>query len=267
MRKIEFIAPVESMRGNLGSKQNLVYAPNNNRAFDSIEGQVNPALNYESRLIGAKGKRNYFCVKTKSSVHLTQNSKAAMADFGGLGAVYAAIVRDKSSEIYIKINSIYQKGVEEGQIIVSFRKYVSRYIAYMLKDKLGEYTFTDGVNSISIGNPWVIDLSMENPAPKISVHSDILLKFWMELALERSGDDYYLPIVFYLDILTGVAFDGDTFGDMINMNNNILNLTIDNDGYVRSGNSYVIDDSGNYVGSSSDVYPNGKYTTTNVAPE
>lgn len=266
MRRIEFIAPVESMRGNLGTRQNLVYAPNNNRAFDSIEGQVNPALNYESRLIGAKGKRNYFCVKTKSSVHLTQKSKAAMADFGGVGAVYAAIVRDKASLTYIKINGIYQKGVDEGHIHMSFRKYLSRYIGYMLKNKLLDYTFTDGIISVGIGNPWVSD--NRNPgAAKVDVGDEILVKFWLNLAVRYTSTGTQLnPIIFKIDNNVGLSFNGMDFESVTDDFYNILDLTTDGDGYVKYGDLFVLDVNGNYMAEGWPVTPNGQYHTTNVAP-
>lgn len=250
MKRIEFIAPVESMRGNLGSKQNLVYAPNNNRAFDSIEGQKNPALNYESRFIGAKGKRNYFCVKTKSSVNLTQNSKTAMADFGGIGAVYAAIVRDKSSMTYIKINGIYQKGVDEGHIHMSFRKYLSRYIGYMLKNKLDHYTFTDGVISASIDNPWVKKGVINIPVP-----SSIVIKFWNQLASN--------PMVFYVNGQKGLAHVGDKWGDVINGGYNVLNLSLESpdSNYVMYNGKYVKDDEGDDVDAQFAIITNGIYHT------
>ena len=53
MKRIEFIAPVESMRGNLSGNQSLEYALNNNPAYDAPDG-VQYARNYQPRLAPIK---------------------------------------------------------------------------------------------------------------------------------------------------------------------------------------------------------------------
>lgn len=213
MKRIEFIAPVESMRGNLGSKQALVYAPNNNRAFDSIEGQLNPALNYEPRLIGAKGKRNYFCVKTKSSNHLTTLAKTTMANLGGVGAVYGAIVRDKSQMLFINAQACYHDAQIEGYE-GSFRKYMYGFIKPALDNKV--VIIVESTNHyVEITNPWTDRGVWELP---ISVN--VVAKFWLQLA--------DLACVAYVDGLNGqiIFHDGDSFDNMPGCSYNIMNIEI-----------------------------------------
>lgn len=176
MKRIEFIAPVESMRGNLGEKQTLVYAPNNNRAYDSIMDKVNPALNYEPRLIASKGRRNYFSVKTKSSVHLTQKAKTAMSLLGGVGAIYAALVSDKTAAVYVDTYACYQDAVDGGYT-GTFRKWLYGRINYALKNKLAAIEITTRLHSSVINNPWIIGGSgaeLDVPYPVIVKFFDIL---------------------------------------------------------------------------------------------
>lgn len=40
MKRIEFIAPVEAMRGNLSGKQDLLYVENDNKAYEGPVGQT-----------------------------------------------------------------------------------------------------------------------------------------------------------------------------------------------------------------------------------
>lgn len=211
MKRIEFIAPVESMRGNLGEKQNLFYNPNNNRAYDSIMGEVNPALNYEPRLIASKGHRNYFSVKTKSSVHLTQKSKTAMSLLGGVGAIYAALVKDKTAAVYINTYACYQDAVDGGYT-GTLRKWLHGHISYALKNKLATIDITTHEHSASIDNPWV-----KRSAGNITISVEILVKFW-----EQFADN---AIVFTIDGSKGIAHSGDSFNAVIGSHYNNLNLS------------------------------------------
>lgn len=211
MKRIEFIAPVESMRGNLGSKQALVYAPNNNRAFDSIEGQLNPALNYEPRLIGAKGKRNYFCVKTKSSNHLTTLSKTTMANLGGVGAVYGAVVRDKSQMVYINAQACYHDAQADGYE-GTFRKYMYGFIKPALDNK--EVIIIESTNHyVEITNPWT-DTGEYN----IPIQINVVAKFWMQLA-----DDACIAYVSGLDGQI-IFHEGEAFGDILGSSYNVMHI-------------------------------------------
>lgn len=260
MKRIEFIAPVESMRGNLGSKQALVYAPNNNRAFDSIEGQLNPALNYEPRLIGAKGKRNYFCVKTKSSNHLTTLAKTTMANLGGVGAVYGAIVRDKSQMVYINAQACYHDVQVEGYE-GTFRKYMYGFIKTALDNKSATIDITTTNHEVHINNPWIIGGS----AFVLDISQDIIIKFWNQFA--NNGVTYTID-----GVVRGVGWSNLTFGSFSNSlykKYNFLNLELYFPGrpprFVRYGKLYLLNKDGQYVNEGAFPY-NGNYTLTEVAP-
>lgn len=233
MKRIEFIAPVESMRGNLGEKQNLFYNPNNNRAYDSIMGEVNPALNYEPRLIASKGRRNYFSVKTKSSVHLTQKAKTAMSLLGGVGAIYAALVSDKTAAVYVDTYACYQDAVDGGYT-GTLRKWLYGRINYALKNKLANIEITTRQHEAIIHNPWV-----KSGALNIHIDNSILVKFWEQFAIN--------PVTFTVNGQKGIAHSNETFNDIVESNHNNLGLSIaivDDAEMVKQGVMYV-------------VYPNG----------
>lgn len=255
MKRIEFIAPVESMRGNLGTKQELVYNPNRNRAFDSIRGQLNPALNYDPRLIGCRRSscgRNYFCVKTKSSVNLTERAVSNMAVMGGTCAIYAAMVN--VSSIKNNMDFIYDIYKHGGGFRV-FRAYWMGYIRDMLINKQAAVTVRQGLAVLIIENPWVYtgdDFGFH-------VSNDILVKFWSELGVDG--------IFFKVNGSVGIAQAGDTFQDVIDGSINILGLSADSNGYVMLGEYYLLNDSGMHLNEADDVIADYNYQTTNEAPE
>lgn len=91
MRKIEFIAPVEAMRGNMSGSQVLRYAENMNPAWDAPEG-LQTAKNYTPRYIGARRAKDgavYFSVKRKASVMVNEESKRRQAALGCVAATVA----------------------------------------------------------------------------------------------------------------------------------------------------------------------------------
>ena len=90
-KRIEFIAPVDSMRGNLSGSQDLVYAANDNKAYESPANQVNYAKNYRPSYVGAKRASDglkFFGVKTKTATHTTQAAMTAMALMGATGVLF-----------------------------------------------------------------------------------------------------------------------------------------------------------------------------------
>lgn len=225
MKRIEFIAPVESMRGNLSGAQKLEYPTDNQGAYDSVLGNVNYAKNYGARFIGAKVARTgkkYFSVRTKSANHLTAKSKKAMALMGGTGAIVGYILGHKSSTLYTSLLAMYNKIVELGDNR-TFRKYLSDHVRDGLVRKLATIVVSGPLSPVSIDNPW----NTEAETPNVQVSNAILVKFWSELA-----DD---AISFKVNDLKGVAWSGDTFNDVIGSNHNVLGLTA----VEESGTSYV----------------------------
>lgn len=259
MKRIEFIAPVEAMRGNLSGAQNLKYPTQNNKAFESPEGSVNYARNYSTRFIGAKRASDglkYFAVKTKTATHITSSSLMAMALLGGAGAMYAALVRDKSSAIY---NNIYAQWIELNNIgnTKSFRRFVMDIFRQMLATKSSTITISGPRGPITINNPWVADTQTTS----MQVSNSILAKFWVQLSVNG--------ITFEVNSLKGIAEVGETFDQLINDDRkNILGLAQNNVGptaYVTFNERYLKYGEG-YITSEDTIIANAKYTTTDIQP-
>ena len=178
MKRIEFIAPVEAMRGNLSGAQDLRYAENDNKAYEGPVGSVNYARNYSPRFIGAKVAKNgrkYFTVRTKSANHLTAKAKHAMALLGGTGALVGAILHTKSSDVY---QGIYAQWVALQALgsKKTLRQYMSDTIRLGLEAKQKSITFAGPNAPITIGNPWMSEVT-----PGAQVTTDVLVKFATEL--------------------------------------------------------------------------------------
>lgn len=263
MKRIEFIAPVKSMRGNFGSKQALVYAPNNNRAYDSYDDQLNPALNYEPRLIGAKSKRNYFCVKTKSSVRLTSSAKTTMSLLGALGAMYGGLVRDKMSNVYINAKGVYDDFVAAGYS-GTFRKFLSEPIMDALRNKDMLIVLDSANHHVEITNPWVAVLTTD-PAWNVAVPYDIYAKFFNMLG---NGGVFYIdnvPSCYGSNARAWMNYAAN--GLLRRIVNPELWITISANGKVMNAGRYVIDEITGIYQSPGTLISNGqRFITTDVAP-
>lgn len=209
MKRIEFIAPVEAMRGNLSGAQKLQYPTDNQGAYEGPAGAVNYARNYSPRFIGAKiaksGKK-YFAVKTKTANHLTVKSKKAMAIMGGTGALIALILRDKTAERYTNLYGAWVAAQEKGDTR-SFRKFLDEAIRPMLASRLESKRVQVGSYGETIYNPWI-----NNTASGYQLPVTIILKFWSELGPEGS----FLINVTLPDGGTAIApwVSGQTFAAM-----------------------------------------------------
>lgn len=259
MKRIEFIAPVEAMRGNLSGAQNLKYPTQNNKAFESPEGSVNYARNYSTRFIGAKRASDglkYFAAKTKTATHITARSLMAMALLGGAGAMYAALVRDKTSDIYA---SIYAQWVELQNYgsTKTFRRYVMDNFRQMLAAKATNATFAGPRGSITVNNPWVA----EEQTVGVQVSQSILVKFWAQLAING--------ITFEVAGMKGIAYQGGTFTDLAGEDPKnsftVVQETIGPNPYVTIGGQFIKYGS-DYVLITDTVVANGKYTLSDIRP-
>ena len=189
MKLIEFIAPVEAMRGNLSGTQKLQYPTDNQGAYEGPVGSVNYARNYSPRFIGAKiaksGKK-YFAVKTKSANHLTAKGKHAMAVMGGTGALIGLILRDKTQERYQNLYNAWLKAVEMGDSR-TFRKFLDDNIRPMIENRQASVRVQVGAFGETIYNPWI------GSGTTYTLPNKIVLKFWSELG-PVGAITYELPL-------------------------------------------------------------------------
>lgn len=249
MNRIEFIAPVEAMRGNLSGNQDLVYPTENNKAYESPVGSVNYARNYAARFIGAKIAKSglkYFAVRTKSATHLTSAAKHAMALLGGAGAIYAAIVNNPTKKAAVM--AVWEKGRELGDT-KSFRAYVMEQIRWQLELHATTINFVRASTVASVDNPW----GKFTGNLDITISEQVRIKFWTELVLGG--------IVYYIDGSNGIGFAGaETWNSQVSSNYNYLQLTVSGDFVLYGGKKFK--DSENNTQQSDDApVANEKYIT------
>lgn len=160
------------MRGNLSGRQNLTY-DGSPSAYDTPVGEVTGADNYNPRVI-AKVMREpyanrlyYFQVRTRSTVNMTATMHHNMALMGGSGALFAALLRQKTSNIYKDCMRVCPKRV-------SLRAFLLPLLRAGLAAKNASITIDTGV---VIVNPWV-----SSDTPNVPVPQTILDKFASELS-------------------------------------------------------------------------------------
>lgn len=238
MKRIEFIAPVEAMRGNLSGNQVLEYPENNNPAFFAPSGK-HYATNYQPRFIGAKiasSGLKYFAVKTKSAINKTAASTLSMAVLGAAGAMYAAIIADKTSELYQKLYTIWSHGVTKDGRDLSFREMVMSSLTYMLRNK-EPYWEEVAIPPFYIKNPFVTgETPSQGAVYEVTISNDVLVKFWNVLANK--------PITFTVAGRMGVAHQDESFSQLIESNHNVLGLDIEDisqESYVKFGDQGIAD--------------------------
>ena len=159
------------MRGNLSGRQSLEYTEQGGAAYDAPDGEKTSAANYEPRLVAMhtelpNRRRNYFQVRTKTSVNMTSPMRKSLAGMGGAGAIYAALVNDRSSLIYSQCAAAKPRGV-------TMRQFVLPSVMATLSDKASRATIAEGVY---IDNPWRV------ASPNVPVSAAIISKFASVLA-------------------------------------------------------------------------------------
>lgn len=233
MKRIEFISPVEAMRGNLSGKQDLVYAENDNKAYEAPANQRNYARNYSPRFIGAKRSsdgRMYFAVKTKTATTITAASKRAMAVLGGVGAITAAILRRETYKAACKAQMDVEN--EQGYGWKSLRQFLDAKIRPELTAKSADIVIAPVGGTFR--NPWVDG----GTGIVLTIPMNTLTRLWSELANN--------PISYKVSSLKGVAHEGETFSELVASNHNSLDLHVvasgDDQGCVKRGELFVVYD-------------------------
>ena len=180
MRKIEFIAPVAAMRGNLSGKQSLVYAENDNPAFDAPEGRQY-ARNYGPRFIGAKRSsdgKTYFAVKTKSAVKVSPMFRKQTALLAASSEIANICMHNLS--LIQGLTDRYKQTAPEGW---SFKRWLMSIIRTGLKDKRHFAFSGTSLAALFVGNPYI---GTPIPASGTDISSQysqrLLAKFWPELS-------------------------------------------------------------------------------------
>lgn len=238
-RKLRLIAPFDSASGNLSGAQKLLYAKNNNPSWDAPIGK-NVARNYKTRYVGvyrAATGSNTFAVRTKNIANNSEKMRRYQALFGGSAACYVAASQDLMT--ITKLQSAYQRA-RESRPSLTFRKWLTEFLYYMLDEKLSSIAISTPLGSVSIKNPWIEGGS---GTTNLDISGDILVKFWMYLA-----DN---PVVFTVTLPDGTVKKGvshgvsETFEHIIASRYNVLDLSSETTtANLLMGELYVVFDEG-----------------------
>lgn len=224
MKRIEFIAPVEALRGNMSGKQTLVYALNNNPAYDAPEG-LQYARNYKPRYIGfrrAKDGAVYFGVKRKSATKVDAASKITMA---ALGTIQDLKKTFKDEDITITVGGIpgtywsyillaYQTGVTDGEIDpnISADKWIDGLLVDMMRYR------QDDISLYIRRTPQSQRVSFDIPNPYTTPNLTTLpIAQRNFIKFNPSLSTYINPPVIYINGMPVVyqGVDSETWADML----------------------------------------------------
>lgn len=257
MKVISFIQPVESMRGSFGNKQDLRYAENDNKAFESPDGKVNFARNYQPTFIGAKVARTglkYFAVKTKSAIKNTAAWRLLAALMGAMSAIYGWVL--KQTAIFDQLMAQYTLAVQAGYD-GTFHKWVGAGIRASLAAKAATITVVGPTETVTLGNN-----PFSNAANAITISSKNLSKFWT--ALTPGG------VSFYIDDKQAIMLQEGGLQQVLNTARiNILGLDAQEAGsgvYIKIGDKYIVDANGVYLQMSRKPNQGERFYTVETAP-
>lgn len=175
VKRIAYIAPIDYIRGSLSGPQELKY--NGGNAYDLTAGQRVAADTYIPRLVAklyhahTAGEFRAFQIRTRNTVNMTASNKLSLAVMGGAGAIYAALLTNKSAQIYSECISAWHAANVTG---LEFRGYMMPKIMQGLRNKVANIVITEGVEIV---NPWI-----SSSSPNVPVSSAILDKFSSQLS-------------------------------------------------------------------------------------
>lgn len=171
VKRIEYIAPIDFIRGNISGRQDLKYSGGDAYALPA-NSRVS-ADTYQPRMIARVMRRRthnikYFQVRTRTTVNMTAAARLNMALMGATGAIIGALLSDKTSAIYKSCFALAPKHM-------TLRAFLSPIIRNGLAAKSPSFVIGSGVEIV---NPWVSDAE-----PNVPVTAAILEKFKSELSL------------------------------------------------------------------------------------
>lgn len=169
---IEFLAPVEAMRGDLSGGNKLLYGQNGQQsAFDA----PGAAKNYSKKYIGNRStilgrNRKGFSLKTRSTFKAA--SKEPDAVLGGAASLVANALQNLG--IIVDLQRVGDAARAAGKRgTTSLRGYLTKLAMPQLKSKSATITFAEGSVSVAVKNPWISG----GTGTEVTVPAAIVTKF------------------------------------------------------------------------------------------
>ena len=222
MRRIEFIAPVEAMRGNLSGNQELRYPTDNNKAWDAPADKRSYANNYGTRYVGAKRSRDghkYFAVKQRSATLINDNTRQQMALLACSSVIANILMQDLRVMTQLQEFFLASAASRNGWTL---KRYLQDGARQGLAGKTHITFIAEGdvsvqETSITISNPFI---NTALPAGGYDINQyfpvELLVKFFPQLS--NGG------FVFTIVGQSAVSFPGETWATLIASTHNILGL-------------------------------------------
>lgn len=212
------LSPFDVLTGNLSGRQELVYGPNDTRAYEAENGKQG-AKNYKPRFIGAKRAdgKSYFSVRMKSTTVLTSTTRRTMAVVGVTAAIRSALVRNQPT-LWQRINDAFAYLKEGGRLPEgqdTFNKWFSANIRQMLVYKRATWSFSYVPLAFTIHNPYDIDSS-----EALVIKTSTWLKFanWFVFSQGNQGGIYYSidAVKFFAPYNDMSELTAESFGNLLN---------------------------------------------------
>lgn len=261
-RQIRFIEPVDSISGDLGQKQKLLYAKRNNSAWDAPRNALNSARNYKTTYVGLYRKfsgKKYFAVRKRSTFHSTPAAIKNMALMGAANAIAVLVAQDLS--LLTSLQTMYAQYRAAGGGY-GFRQWIVMHLQPQIYEHMGLLTITQGSQSLDVGfNPFM------GTADSIAISSRILIKF--AEVIDSAWAAYYIngdkgvtrrsgSLMMTWSQLIGNSLQ-NTFG--------LTTVNVTSHTYVKFGDLWLLGPSSQYVQANVLIVADYHYRTTDVHPQ
>lgn len=173
MRYIQYIAPIDHIRGSLCPRQELTYATDTQRAWDAESETISPDT-YQPILIASRKRKTglrYYCVRGRQTTRFSTLNRGNLAAFGAACSKYYTIMRRS------KLANDLQQIWHNNGVKVTFREYIIDAFRDMYFKKHPFVDFDDGENAIRCVNEFAGGDGQ--PAP---LEDDIVQKFGLYLS-------------------------------------------------------------------------------------
>lgn len=238
MRRITYIEAIESIQGQLGSRQDLRYNNSNNKAWYSPVGGQQRARNYNLRFIGMRRTidgRNYYAVKKNSTFKNSTMIRLICAQMGATASLVNSIEHDLN--VLTRVTNAYIHYLEGGGQN-SRRKWLTDIVRPQILAHTWSITLVDGSESIILGgNPFsrVAGSTLSVPYQTLAKFAPVLDNYFKTFQIAGINGD----------LLTMGNLDWEHWVDYLRFNPyNIDVISESGTAYVKIGSLYICDDDG-----------------------
>ena len=235
-KRVLMIAPFEALRGNVSGKQKLLYAENDNPAYEAPDG-VNYARNYKPRYVVSMNSKTgnvHFGLKRKHAIVNNALTRKTMGALGATQDLYRKAAKDLS--IIGTMLNAYRASAEyaNGE---SMYKWFAKTADKAFRQKYAAISFIetkDGHDyTLTIDNPFIEGTT----GSVVEMSPAIIQKFFTSLCGDTGFEIVVggYPIIGFLNMTWGdVAED-----DQLNVSN-VTTVTSGGQTYVKIGNMFVM---------------------------